>query len=221
MNPIGLKVNPGDKITASRWNNLVSACNENRQLRAGRGIRIKAGVISATRGNDSFAHPWRMSIGGGSASIRLGLVNGMEPTIKNSNKGDIPMTGKKKEDGSLDGLVPKLAIEDSFFDKKGISFVCVEPTFDDKWKLKSVRLTQVADINSEDGLPSGKTENQLAAAEYPALKNRRTRYPVARLTKVRGVINIYPITYFNLQVIASPSGKSIASEKARFFFFPA
>ena len=225
MSVSNLRAAAGDLITASHWNQLLAACLAPSRLRAGPGIRIRGTVISAPNQRSYFIHPWLTSINGSQASVSPGLLNLIEPTIKDKNSGDVPISGKKKDDGSLDGEIPKLEIADSFFDSKGRSYICVEPTFDDKWMLKSAKIVQVADLLSEDGLPSKsdekKNENHIAAAQYPSLKNRRSRYPLARLTKSGERVQVDSITYFNLQVIAAPKGGLATSEKARFYFFPA
>lgn len=206
-------VKPGDPIPllASFWNNLKAMVRA-RRLLAGVGVRLREMPFGTIVNFDADAavwdHPWRIALSGKEATLRKGLVDGIEPKI-----GDRLMSGDKKNPDP-----PKLTIAPSRFTTKGRSLICVEIECNEAWKTKSAKLVQVARLNDADPDTPGDGDTPLLP---PALSGRKTRYPLVLLCKDEaGNVIAFQITYFNLRHVALfPSGTREES-RIRHFFFP-
>jgi len=203
-------VKPGDPIPrlASFWNNLKAAVAA-RRLLPGVGVRLRemsfGTIVSFESEATIWDHPWRISISGKEATLRRGLVDGLEPKI-----GDRFMSGDEKNPDP-----PKLTIVPSQFASNGVSLICVELECSENWTPKSAKIVQVARL---DGSSSPERDMPLLP---PTLPGRKTRYPVVMLRRKQDEsVAIFQIAYFNLRHIAlSPSG-STTGQGVRHFFFP-
>ena len=206
-------VHPGDPIPklAAFWNNLKAAVAA-RRLLPGVGVRLRempfGTIINFDADAAAWDHPWRITIYGKEATLRRGLVDGIEPKI-----GDRLMSGDKKNPDP-----PKLTIASSRFTKEGQSLICVEIECDERWNTKSAKLVQVARLNDTNPDNPGDGTTPLLP---PALSGRKTRYPLVQLRqKESGDITAFQIAYFNLRHVALfPSGTT-EEKRVRHFFFP-
>ena len=206
-------VHPGDPIPklAAFWTGLKAAVRA-RRLLPGVGVRLRELPFGTIVNFDANAavwdHPWRIALDGKEATLRRGLVDGMEPKI-----GDRLMSGDKRNPDP-----PKLIIAPSRFTEDGSSLICVEIECDETWKTKSAKLVQVARLNDADSNNPGDGTMPLLP---PTLSGRRTRYPLVQLRqRDGGTIAAFQIAYLNLRHIALfPSGTR-DELRVRHFFFP-
>lgn len=191
---LSLFVRPGERITASIWNKLVTAGRAVRIL-AGDGIRLRKtpdGTLISCSTWKPWNHPFKVSLSGTSATINRGLVGGIEPKIKDVPIGGDEVNGKPQ---------PKLEFKEPKLDKDGRGWIAVEVTCDkeQQWGVKSATVVQVAELKSDDPL--------------------KARHPIAMLRRSKaGSLSLFQITFFNLQHRADvrETGKA-----ARHFFWPA
>lgn len=190
---LSLFVKPGQRITAALWNKMAAAARSCRIL-AGDGVRLRQtpdGTLISCSAWTPWNHPFKVSLSGTSATIGRGLVDGIEPKIK-----DIPIGGDEAEGKGQ----PKLEIRQPKFDDEGRGWIAVEVTCDgEKWEVTDATIVQVADIKSADPL--------------------KGLHPLAMLRDAgNGTMTLFQIEYFNLQHRADvrESGKG-----ARHFFWPA
>jgi len=206
-------VHPGDPIPklAAFWNNLKAAVAA-RRLLPGVGVRLREMPFGTIINFDADAavwdHPWRIALNGKEATLRRGLVDGIEPKI-----GERLMSGDKKNPDP-----PRLSIASSRFTKDGQSLICVEIECDGSWNTKSAKLVQVARLN--DANPDNPGDGTTPMLP-PALSGRKTRYPLVQLRqKESGDITAFQIAYFSLRHVALfPSGTT-DEKRVRHFFFP-
>src|SRR5438874_578642 len=132
-------VKPGDPITllASFWNGLKAAVRA-RRIIAGVGVRLRempfGTIINFDADAAQWDHPWRVSLTGNEATLRRGLVDGVEPKINGRL-----MSGDDKNPDP-----PRLPIAPNRFSPQGLSLICVEIECDEHWNTKAVTIVQVA-----------------------------------------------------------------------------
>lgn len=89
--------------------------------RAGRNVRITANEmgesLSAQSGGQSFAHPWKPTLGPRGVSLSAGYVESLQARI-----GTVPLGG----DPALGKSAPLLALDKSVANANGESWACVE-----------------------------------------------------------------------------------------------
>lgn len=191
---LSLFVKPGQPITAALWNKLVAAARSCRII-SGDGIRLRQtpdGTLISCSTWRPWNHPFKVSMSGTSATIGRGLVNGIEPKIKDVSIGGDEESGKPQ---------PKLEFTEPKIGKDGRGWIAIEVTCDKEkqWALTAATVVQVADLKSDD----------------PA----KARHPLSMLRKSKdGSLSHFQIEFFNLQHKAEvrESGKP-----ARHFFWPA
>lgn len=206
-------VHPGDPVPllASFWNGLKAAVRA-RRLLPGVGVRLREMPFGTIVNFDADAavwdHPWRVALDANQATLRRGLVDGIEPKI-----GDRLMSGDKKNPDP-----PRLSIAPSRFTSDGASLICIEIACDDHWNTNSAKVVQVARLNDTDpGTPGDGTTPLLP----PALSGRRTRYPLVLLRQNdSGDISTFQIAYFNLHHVALFPAGTTDEARVRHFFFP-
>ena len=166
-----LFVRPGQRLTATLWNSLAAACRQARII-SGDGIRLRQtpdGTLISSSTWKPWNHPFKVSLSGTSATIECGLIDGIEPTIK-----DVRISG---EEGKAQ---PKLEFKSPKFDKDGRGWIAVEVTCEkEKWNVASTTMVQVGDLKSDDPL--------------------KAVYPIAMLRRTADSISLFQITFFNLQ----------------------
>ena len=166
-----LFVRPGQRLTAVLWNSLAAACRQARII-SGDGIRVRQtpdGTLISCSIWQPWNHPFKVSLSGTSATIGRGLVDGIEPTIK-----DVPIGG---EEGKSQ---PKLEFKSPKFDKDGRGWIAVEVTCDkEKWTVTSATIVQVGELKTDDPL--------------------KGLHPIAMLRRTADSISLFQITFFNLQ----------------------
>jgi len=200
---------PGDPIPklAAFWNGLKAAVAA-RRLLPGVGVRLREMSFGTIVNFDSEAtmwdHPWRISINGKEATLRRGLIDGLEPMI-----GDRFMSGDEKNPDP-----PKLTIVPSQF-ANGVSLICLELECSEQWTPKGAKIVQTARL--DDSVASERDMPLLP----PSLPGRKTRYPLVMLRRRQDEsLSVFQIAYFNLRhVVLTPSG-SISGQQVRHFFFP-
>ena len=171
---LSLFVRPGERLTAALWNKLVTAVRACRIL-PGDGITLRQtpdGTLLSCTLWKTWNHPFKVSFAGTSATINLGLVDGLEPKIK-----DVPISGI--EDKGI--AQPKLEFKVPKVDKDGRGWIAIEVTCDEKeWKTKSAEMVQVDNLKSDNAL--------------------KARHPIAMLRqKKNGEMSCFQVEYFNLQ----------------------
>ena len=203
-------VKTGDPIPrlASFWNNLKAAVAA-RRLLPGVGVRLRQMSFGTIVNFDSEAviwdHPWRIAISGKEATLRRGLIDGMEPTI-----GDRLMSGDEKNPDP-----PRLTIVPSLFASNGISLICLELECSEQWTPKSAKIVQVARL---DGSTTPDRDMPLLP---PSLPGRRTRYPLVMLRRRQDEsVAAFQIAYFHLRHIAMTPTGTTPQQQVRHFFFP-
>jgi len=169
---LSLFVRPGQRITAALWNKLVADCRGARIL-AGDGVSLRQtpdGTLISCSIWKPWNHPFKVSMNGTSATVSRGLINGIEPTIK-----DIPIGGTEK------AAPPKLEFKEPKLDEDGRGWIAVEIRCEEeKWTIESAIIVQVDDLETDD----------------PA----RSRHPLGMLRKqASGDPALFQIEYFNLQ----------------------
>lgn len=191
---LSLFVRPGERITAALWNKLVAAARSCRIL-AGDGIRLRQtpdGTLLSCSVWQPWSHPFKVSVSGTSATISRGLVNGIEPKIK-----DVPIGG----DEAGGKAQPKLEFKEPKLDKDGRGWIAIEVTCEKEkqWAVASATVVQVSELKADE--PT------------------KARHPIAMLRKTKsGSLLHFQIEFFNLQHKADVR-KDGAS--ARHFFWPA
>src|SRR5207302_8460158 len=85
-------------------------------------------------------HAWRVSFTGNQATLRRGLVDGLEPKINGRF-----MSGDQKNPDP-----PRLPIAPSRFSSQGMSLICVEIECDEHWNTKTATIVQVARLNETE-----------------------------------------------------------------------
>jgi len=206
-------VKPGDPVPllASFWNGLKAAVRA-RRLLPGVGVRLRelpfGTIVNFDADAAAWDHPWRVAFDGNQATLRKGLVDGIEPKV-----GDRLMSGDKKNPDP-----PKLTIASSRFTSDGASLICVETECDERWNTKTAKLLQVARLNDANPDTPGEGTTPLLP---PSLPGRRTRYPLVLLRqRDSGDVTAFQIAYFNLRHVALfPSGTTDEA-RVRHFFFP-
>jgi len=206
----GISARPGQPVSAQKWNRMEDKTRGNRVV-AGDNVSIHRApdwtMIRVPRRNANFSHPFAcVLVSTDSALVYPGLVNGLEPTIDGV-----------KLSGEAGKTAPLLGISD----KNDISYIALEITCNEKWQIVSATIVQVADFCSDATASQGigtASENLLAAG-FPSLTNKRTRYPLAKLIKQsNGGVYLFQIAYFNLQHRAySRDQKGLV---VRHFFWP-
>lgn len=169
---LSLLVRPGQRITAALWNKLVAACRGARIL-AGDGVTLRQtpdGTLISCSIWRPWNHPFKVTLSGTSAMVSKGLINGIEPTIK-----DVPIGGTEKEPP------PKLEFKAPKLDEGGRGWIAVEIVCEqEKWTIESATIVQVDALETDD----------------PA----SARHPLAMLRKNPGSdLALFQIEYFNLQ----------------------
>jgi hypothetical protein len=213
-------VKPGDPIPklAAFWNGLKAAVRA-RRLLPGVGVRLREMPFGTIVHFDSAAalwdHPWRVSLAENEATLRRGLIDGMEPKI-----GQRLMSGDEKNPEP-----PKLRIAPGKFTADGISLICVEIECTEYWKTKSATIVQAARLNDGEvaSTAAGAGDEETMPLLPPALPGRKTRYPLVLLRRRKGgSIEAFQIAYFHFQHVAIfPAG--VGNDDAlrvRHFFFP-
>ena len=171
---LSLFVRPGDKLTAALWNKLVSAVKAC-TVWPGAGTRIRrtpdGTTISATF-RDDWDHPFKVFFSGDSCTVNKGLIDGIEPTIK-----DVPISG----DAAKKKGVPSLNLSHPHLDKEGKGWVVIEIEVDeDKWKTTKAAVIQVDSLKSTEKL--------------------KGRHPIAYLTQESDTdLKCFQVEYFNIQ----------------------
>ena len=206
-------VRRGQPITAELWNRLVAAVRTVRLL-PGDGARLRSTPDGTIVGFDAvpapWAHPFQTSLVGKSAAIiGSGLINSIEPKID-----DVPLSGSKTDP------TPRLNFGTPKLDPDGRGYVAAEITCDDKWKIKTMEMVQVAYFDSENGEdPPEGSGGPSAIGGIPGLSGRRVRYPIAMLRqRSTGQIDLFQIVFFNVVHRAQP--KDATTDIARHFFWP-
>lgn len=169
---LSLFVRPGQRITAVLWNKLMAACRGARIL-AGDGVTLRQtpdGTLISCSIWRPWNHPFKVSMSGTSATVSRGLINGIEPTIK-----DVSIGGTEKEPP------PKLEFKATKLDEDGRGWIAVEIRCEkEKWTIESAAIVQVDALETDD----------------PAC----ARHPLAMLRKQpSGDLALFQIEYFNLQ----------------------
>ncbi|EDY21070.1 hypothetical protein CfE428DRAFT_1363 [Chthoniobacter flavus Ellin428] len=206
-------VRRGQPITAELWNKLVAAVRSVRLL-PGDGARLRSTPDGTLVGFDAAPSPWPHAFqvtlfGQTAAQISSGLVNGIEPKI-----GDVPMSGTDKQPP------PRLEFGKLKLDPNNRGYVAIEITCDDKWKITTMEMVQVAYFDSENGEdPPTRSGGVSAIGGIPGISGRRVRYPVAMLVQRKsGQLDVVQIVFFNLAHRAQPRDNQ--SDAARHFFWP-
>jgi len=188
---LSLFVRPGEKLTASLWNDLVALVRSCR-VWPGNGTRIRrtpdGSTISASFA-DSWDHPFKVFFAGDSCTIAKGTVDNIEPTIDG-----VPLSGdarKKKGIPTLDLSAPE-------FNDDGLGWIVVEITVDpDQWKTTAAEIKQVDTLTADDKL--------------------KGRHPIALLAqRDGGNPDCFQVEYFNLQHRTDGKDKT----PTRHFFWP-
>ena len=139
--------------------------------------------------------------------------NGSEATFLPATINRIPATIKGVKLNSP--TVPVLDLSKPVFDADGRGWIAAEVTCDPakEWGVVSVEMVQVADPDTDDGLP-GTGYNAIGGAK--PLSGNRARHPVAMLRRrADGSVDVFDQEYFNLQMrIAFAADKT----PQRFFF---
>lgn len=173
---LSLFVRPGQRITAALWNKLVAAYRGARIL-AGDGITLRQtpdGTLISCSVWRPWNHPFKVTLSGTSATVSKGLINGIEPTIK-----DVPIGGTEK------APPPKLQFKTPKLDKEGRGWIAVEIVCEqEKWTIESATIVQIDTLETDD----------------PA----SARHPLAMIREqLSGSLGLFQIEYFNLQHGAS------------------
>lgn len=205
------EVSPGDPITVEIWNRARAAVHANRLL-SGTGIRLKKtslGVhVIADLKSQRWPHPFKVALSGLSATVSPGFVNGkVEPRIKGVSLFADP--------------APHLEFPRATWDSEGRSYIALEAAFDDDWSLPADGLTVIQcarfdSLDSDDpGKPPGDSAEITGSGGVPILDGRRARWPLAMLRKRKsGRIDLYQITFGDLQVKVKPSGPDSETGRA-------
>lgn len=202
-------VRAGDPVSLRTFAGHGAAAQRNR-LFAGPGVRLQSmpgGTIVSFDGNAAlWPHPFRVSLGGNSAVVRAGLVNGIMPKI-----GTVPLdaaTGAPR----LSWTKPKL-------DKTGRGWLALEVTLGEEWEVTAATIVQVADLDHDAAAAAPPpTPAGYSSGGSLTLPGRRARHPLALLRqRDSGALVAFQTTHFNLahRVAVAPSG-----DRGRHFFFP-
>jgi hypothetical protein len=152
-------------------------------------------MISADPGGGAdFSHPWQPSLSGIEAAFLPGMVNRVAAKI-----------GGVELDGGSGGEPPVLDLSRPLLDADGRGWFCAEVTVDPEkeWGIAGVEMVQVADPDTDDGLP-GRGINAIGGAK-PLASERgagtRARHPVAMLRRrADGSLEVFEIAFFDLQM---------------------
>lgn len=180
---VSLFVRPGERITAALWNKLVAAGRACRLL-SGDGIRLRQtpdGTLISCSTWKPWNHPFKVTLSGTSATINRGLINTIEPTIK-----DIPIGGAEGKPQ------PKLEFKEPKLDKEGRGWIAIEVTCDKEkqWEVTSATVVQVANLETKE--PT------------------KALHPIAMLRRPKtGDLSLFQITFFNLQHKAATGGSAV------------
>ncbi|MHA3773670.1 hypothetical protein ACXR0O_19210 [Verrucomicrobiota bacterium sgz303538] len=205
-----LFVRVGQEITKSLWDALVARVRSV-HLIEGPGIRLQytadGTIVTATAADGSnFAHPFRVAIAGDRLTIRPGLVNGVDATIKG-----VPLAGDAKNPP------PFLDFKALKLDKERRGYVALEIKCGPDWQITkgAAEVVQVAAWDTETGEPGEAPAR--GPAGVPGLSGRRVRYPLALLRpNAAGALEVFQIQHFNLAHEAKP--RDAKSNIARHFF---
>ncbi len=191
---ISLFVRPGERITAALWNKLVAAGRACRLI-SGDGIRLRQtpdGTLVSCSTWKPWNHPFKVTLSGTSATINRGLVNTIEPKIK-----DVPIGG----DEANGKPQPKIEFKEPKLDKDGRGWIAVEVICDKEkqWAVASATVVQVGELKTDD--PT------------------KGLHPIAMLRRSKtGDLSLFQIEFFNLQHKAAVPTNGNA---ARHFFWVA
>jgi hypothetical protein len=164
------------------------------RLRFGVGSRVRVTPFGTVVNFDfepaEFLHPWQCSLAGANAvSIRPGMINRVEATI-----GGVRLSGDEKHSPPLLRW-SKLAL-----DAEGRGYICAEVTLDPTkfYEVKQVVMVQVADPDTDGGLPGKEPPNRQGGAR--PLSGFRARHPVAMFRRRKdGRLDLYQNAFFDLQ----------------------
>lgn len=220
-----LDVNPGDPVTADKWNRLIKSTERSTVLYGGEDMRINKtphGTLINAKHIGGFLHPWRVLVSTQAASIYPGLINGQTPTINGR-----PMTDRTPP--------PLLELQDNF--NNGLGWIALEletdkdpkDTSDDPTHkyaiIKTAKIVQCQVITGSEL----HTINPFFYFGFPGIGDFKVRYPLARLQKLGDAVNVFQVAMFNLNWKAKPpqpsgggtEGTAIGSAFPRHFFWPA
>jgi hypothetical protein len=216
-----LEVQPGEKITAQKWNQMQRAAAASQVLRGGENIRIQVtphGTILNSKHGGGFNHPWRVVASQLQARVYPGTVNGEYPSMVDRDGNIIRMDAKPPP--YLDLSAPKIGLND-------VGWIAIELKLKDDYRtIETARVVQCDFIvGSEKG-----TTNPFFFFGLPGIGNFSVRYPIARLQWFRDSqsLDIYQVAMFNLNHTCKPPaqqttapGTKAQSTLPRHFFFPA
>jgi phosphodiesterase/alkaline phosphatase D-like protein len=88
------------------------------------------------------------------------------------------------------------------------------------WSVLTAEIVQVAALDTENGIaPKTGTGKSVFAGGFPNLKGRRARFPIARIGRIDGQLQLWQIAYFDVQHRVKTNSKDPNADEGRHFFY--